>query len=484
MKKIIISFSTFVILLLSTTGCNSFLDLTPISVANVNAFYKTSQDAVLAVNASYSSLLDIYRSDLWVLGEVASDNTEDPDASIDNFTIDANNGTVEGFWRRLYSGISRCNTVLNRVPGINMDETLKQRLLLEARYLRAFYYFQLVQYFGDVPLVETEVTSLDANLIERSPVSKVYELIIKDLTAAEALPAKYEGQNIGRATSGAAKTLLAKVYLVLKNYAQASVKSKEVISSGLYSLLPNYADVFTVANNNSAESIMDIQFSVGAQAGTGSFPGNTFFEAFAPNGSGSFVTGINGSNPGGRNVPTNNLISAYEPNDPRLSVSLATSYTRPGPPAQIINVNYILKTLDPTATAGGIGQGSREGWKALRYADVLLMNAEALNEISGGNPEAFASINLVRKRARGNSPTTVLPDLVGLNQAELRLAIERERRVELAFENHRWTDLVRTGRVKTVMTALKANFQDRNLLLPIPQREIIVNKLLKQNTGY
>ena len=484
MKNIVISFLTLVFLLMGTSGCNSFLDLTPISVANVNAFYKTSQDAVLSVNACYSSLLDIYRGDLWVLGEVASDNTEDPDASIDNFTIDPNNGTVENFWRRLYSGISRCNTVLNRVPGISMDETLKQRLLLEARYLRAFYYFQLVQYFGDVPLVEDEVTSLDANLIERTSITKIYEFIIKDLTAAEALPIKYEGVNIGRATSGSAKMMLAKVYLVLKNYPLASAKCKEVINSGAYSLLPNYADVFTVANNNSAESIMDIQFSVGAQAGTGSFPGNTFFETFAPNGSGSIVTGINGSNPGGRNVPTNNLISAYEPNDPRLLVSLATSYTRPGPPAQVININYILKTLDPTATAGGIGQGSREGWKALRYADLLLMNAEALNEISGGNPEAFTSINLVRKRARGNAPATVLPDLAGLSQTAFRTAVERERRVELAFENHRWTDLVRTGRVKDVMKPLKPNFQDRNLLLPIPQREIIVNKLLSQNTGY
>ena len=481
MKNIVISFLTLVFLLMGTSGCNSFLDLTPISVANVNAFYKTSQDAVLSVNACYSSLLDIYRNDLWVLGEVASDNTEDPDASIDNFTIDPNNGTVENFWRRLYSGISRCNTVLNRVPGISMDETLKQRLLLEARYLRAFYYFQLVQYFGDVPLVEVEVTSLDANLIERTSITKVYELIIKDLTAAEALPIKYEGANIGRTTSGAAKTMLAKVYLVLKNYPLASAKCKEVINSGAYSLLPNYADIFTVATNNGSESIMDIQFSVGAQAGTGSFPGNTFFELFAPNGSGSIVTGINGSNPGGRNVPTNNLISAYEPNDPRLLVSLATSYTRP--PAQVININYILKTLDPSATVG-IGQGSREGWKALRYADLLLMNAEALNEISGGNPEAFASINLVRKRARGNAPATVLPDLAGLNQTAFRTAVERERRVELAFENHRWTDLVRTGRVKDVMKPLKPNFQDRNLLLPIPQREIIVNKLLSQNTGY
>lgn len=278
MKNIIISFFILVFVLMGTSGCNSFLDLTPISVANVNAFYKTSQDAVLSVNACYSSTLDIYRSDLWILGEVQSDNTEDPDASIDNFTIDADNGIVENFWRRLYSGISRCNTVLDRVPSISMDETLKQRLLLEARYLRAFYYFQLVQYFGDVPLVEAEVTSLDANLVERSPIAKVHELIIKDLNAAEALPAKYEGQNIGRATSGAAKMILAKVYLVLKNYPQASAKCKEVINSGTYSLLPNYADVFTVANNNSAESVMDIQFSVGAQAGTGSFPGNTFLK--------------------------------------------------------------------------------------------------------------------------------------------------------------------------------------------------------------
>ncbi|TAG18228.1 MAG: RagB/SusD family nutrient uptake outer membrane protein [Cytophagia bacterium] len=484
MKNKTLLFAVAVVSLWTASGCSKFLDLTPISVANVNAFYKTGQDAVLAVNASYNNLLDLYRGEMWLLGEVMSDNTDDPDASIDNFSIDANNGSIESFWRRLYSGVSRCNTVLNRVPGIAMDEQLKQRLLLEARYLRAFYYFQLVQFYGDVPLVVNEVVSLDDNLVARTAAAKVYELIIQDLTAAEGLPVSYEGSNLGRATRGAAKMLLAKVYLVQRNWPQAAAKCKEVIDAGTYTLLPNYADVFTVASNNSRESVFDIQFSVGAQAGTGTFPGNNFFENFAPLGSASLVTGVNASNPGGRNTPTRNLIDAYEPNDPRLAASLATSYVRPGPPVQTITVNYILKTLDPTATAGGIGQGSREGWRALRYADLLLMYAEALNEVSGGNAEAFNAINQVRRRARGSAAATVLPDLAGLNQVDFRSAVARERRVELAFENHRWTDLVRTGQAQAVMSALKPTFQARNLLMPIPQRELIVNSLLSQNTGF
>lgn len=484
MKNRIIPFFIATISLWTISGCSKFLDLTPISVANVNAFYKTSQDAVLAVNASYSSLLDLYRGDMWLLGEVMSDNTDDPDAGIDNFSIDANDGAAESFWRRLYSGISRCNTVLDRVPGIAMDEQLKQRLLLEARFLRAFYYFQLIQYYGDVPLVVNEVTSLDGNLVPRVAAARVYEQIIQDAIAAEGLPGSYQGANLGRATQGAAKMLLAKVYLVQRNWARAAAKSKEIIDANNYTLLPNYADVFTVANNNSRESIFDIQFSVGAQAGTGTFPGNNFFETFAPLGSASFVTGIVASNPAGRNIPTQNLIDAYEPNDPRLAVSLATFYVRPGPPAQTVTVKFILKTLDPTATAGAIGQGSREGWRAYRYADLLLMYAEALNEVGGGNAEAFNAINQVRRRARGDAPSATLPNLVGLNQVDFRRAVARERRVELAFENHRWTDLVRTGQVQAVMSALKPTFQARNLLLPIPQRELIVNATLTQNTGF
>ena len=484
MKNKIILFYAATFSLWVFSGCTKFLDLTPISVANVNAFYKTSQDAVLAVNASYNSLLDLYRGEMWLLGEAMSDNTDDPDASIDNFSIDANNFSIENFWRRLYSGVSRCNTVLNRVPGITMDEQLKQRLLLEARFLRGFYYFQLVQYYGNVPLVLEEITSLDANLVPRAAAAKVYEQIIQDLTAAEGLPASYEGANLGRATRGVAKMVLAKVYMVQRNWPQAAVKCKEVIDAGTYALLPNYADVFTVANNNSRESVFDIQFSVGAQAGTGSSPGNNLFELFAPIGSANLVTGIAASNPGGRNLPTQNLIDAYERNDPRLGLSLATSYIRPGPPAQVININYILKTLDPTATAVAIGQGSREGWRAYRYSDLLLMYAEALNEVGGGNAEAFNAINQVRRRARGSAAVTVLPDLTGLSQADFRSAVARERRVELAFENHRWTDLVRTGQAQAVMSALKPTFQARNLVLPIPQRELIVNSQLTQNTGF
>ena len=125
-------------------SCNSFLEITPISVANVNSFYKTGQDAVLATNACYSNLQGLGRNELWLFGEVMSDNSDDPDATIDNFSLDANNQGIENFWRQLYSGISRCNTALDRIPGITMDESLKQRLLLEAQFLRAFYYFHLV----------------------------------------------------------------------------------------------------------------------------------------------------------------------------------------------------------------------------------------------------------------------------------------------------------------------------------------------------
>ncbi len=484
MQKNIFSLALGLALLLAVTSCSKFLEVTPKSVASEQAFYKTRQDAIVATNACYNTLIDMYRGPLWLFTEVQADDAGDPDVAIDNLTYDATNSTVDDLWRLHYQGIARCNTLLERIGGISMDAELKKRLQLEARYLRAYYYFNLVRFFGDVPLSVTEVRNIESSLPGRVPATEVYTQIIADLTAAQELPVTYAASDVGRITRGAAKALLVKVYLTQRNWPLAAAKAREIIESGSYRLLPNYADNFLVTNRNSAESIFEIQFARGGQTGTGSPVVSYFFEQFAPGGSADIVTGIVGSNGQGRLVPTNDLVTAYEPGDLRRPGSLRTFYVRTtGNRSDTVRVNFTTKYLDPQATAGGAsGQGSENGWRVIRYTDVLLMYAEALNEQGGGNAVAFEVVNQVRRRARGSN-ASVLPDLRDLNQVALREAIARERRVELAFEGHRWFDLIRTGRVIPVMSQTKT-IQERNLLLPIPQRERDLNVNLRQNQGY
>ena len=487
MRNILKPCISFVVTCLLMPACNSFLEVQPVSVASEAAFYKTSQDALVATNGCYNALLDIYRgSTHWLFSEVMADDATDPDVAIDNFTFDATNGNVETFWRLHYVGIARCNTLIGRIENIPMDEALKTRLQLEARYLRAYYYFNLVQLYGDVPLTLQEVKGQDISFPARSPAIEVYRQIATDLTAAEGLPVSHPAPETGRATRGAAKALLAKVYLAQRNWQQAAAKAREVMDLAAYRLLSSYADVFAVQNRNSAESIFEVQFGRGGQVGTGNPVTGFFFQQFATAGSGDIVTGIAGSNGEGRMIPTSEFVNLFDTNDPRRDASVRTFYIRAtGNRRDTVRINHTIKYQDPQATVGGggaSGNGSENGWRVLRYADVLLMYAEALNELGGGNPLALEAVNQVRRRARGANPATVLPDLAGLSQADLREAIYKERRVELSFEGHRWFDLTRTGRT---LDALKGkNIQPRNLLLPIPQRERDLNANLTQNTGY
>lgn len=474
MYKTLILLSSIILL----SSCGKFLEVTPRSVATEKAFYKTRQDAIVAVNAAYNPLQSIYREVMWSIGESMSDNTDELNTAIDNFNYDAADPTIERYWQLYYLGVARCNTVLDRIGGIALEEELSKRISLEARFLRAFYYFHLVQVFGGVPLITREVTSLEDAPVPRASVEAVYTFIEQDLTAAEALPLTYTGDDAGRATRGAAKALLAKVYLTQKKWTAAAQKSKEVIDLGIYDLLPVYADNFKVTTENNKESLFEVQFVIGGQTATGNFLGNNFFEIFSPLGSGGIVNGVAGSNPTGRNAPTDNMFQAYESGDPRRNFSMGTSYVRP---PETITVNFILKHNDPTATVGGLGAGSGSNWRVMRYAEVLLIYAEALNETAAGNLLAFEAINAVRKRARGSA--SVLPDLGGLDQAAFRDAVARERRVELAFEDHRWYDLLRTGKALPVMQQTRA-MKERNVLLPIPQREKQLNNSLTQNPGY
>lgn len=470
---------------LGFTSCSKdFLDLKPISTATSDNFYRTADDFKNAVNGAYGGLqAGGLTTNSYVFGEISSDNTV-PVASgsvtdqdeFDRFYIKTTNPFISSRWNDGYAAIARFNTILDKIGAVTMDETLKNRYTAEVKFLRALVYFELVRTFGDVPLVLKSISNPDEGYTYgRNPKTEVYAQIEKDLTEAEAvLPVSYASADIGRATKGAAKALLGKVYLTQNKYPQTVSKLKEVIDLATYQILPSYSDVFRVTNKNNKESVFDVQFKSG-----GSSEGNPWPNAFAPQNSGNAVIAFGGD---GNNQPSADIIAAYETGDLRKDLSLASSYTNAA--GQIIPDKFIKKYYDVPVAKNDNGNNI----PVIRYADVLLMYAEALNEVSyqaGG--DAFTYLNQIRTRAGLSEKTAITtPD-----QASFRLAIEQERRVELAFEGHRWYDLVRTGRAVTVINSKKAQIRqvadltNNNLVFPIPQSQIDINRdKIKQNPGY
>lgn len=476
------------IILLTTallSSCSQeFLDLKPISTATSDNFYKTPDDFKNAINGGYAGLqAGGITGNSYIFGEISSDNTvavasgsvTDQD-EFDRFYIKTTNPFISGRWNDAYSVIARYNTILDKIPGVTMDETLKNRYIAETKFLRAVVYFTLVRTFGDVPLVLKPVSNPDEGYTYgRNPATEVYAQIEKDLTEAEAvLPVSYATADIGRATKGAAKAFLGKVYLTQKKFPAASAKLKEVIDLGVYTLLPSYADVFRVANKNNKESVFDVQYKSG-----GAGEGNGWPNSFAPQNSGNAVIAFGGD---GNNQPTADMIAAYEPGDLRKDVSLASSYINAA--GQVIPDKFIKKYFDVPVAKNDNGNNI----PLIRYADVLLMYAEALNEVSFQPAgDALNYLNMIRTRAGlAKKTATDIP-----TQQAFRLAMEQERRVELAFEGHRWFDLVRTDRAITVLNSKKdqirlvADLTANNLVFPIPQSQIDINKdKIKQNTGY
>jgi hypothetical protein len=400
---------------------------------------------------------------------------------VDEFLVPATAECISNFWKNSYIGISRSNDVLDNISNVTgWTDAARDQYKGEAEFLRAFHYFNLVRQFGGVPLRLTSTQSPDAALSKgRATVDEVYTAIIADLKdAADKLPASYAGSNVGRATKGAASTLLAKVYMTQKNYPDALTELRKVQGLG-YSLLPNYADVFDPNKKNGAESIFEIQY-LGSQAGLYS----TFMYIFAPYTSGSYVTGdiktsIRGSG-SGWNIPTQDMIDSYEAGDKRKDISMGAGYKDAD--SNFVAIPYVKKYNHGFTDVGR----TNDNFPVLRYADVMLMIAECLNEqafAAGG--EAFTLLNDVRARA-GLGPKTG----VG-SQDAFRDAIFQERKVELAFEDHRWYDLVRSGKAvevmnahgvkqKAVSTLIPANgyqLTPNKLLLPIPQTDVNLDNL-------
>ncbi len=480
------------------TDCTDFLQKDPQGDLTQATFPVTASDALQATNAVYAAVRDwYYNSGGYPILDIMSDdaykgsNTNDQLATVgayDNFTFTSTGDGLDRWWATLYQGIKWANVVIENVPAISMDTTLRNRYIGEAKFLRALFYFDLVRAWGGVP----EVTTIDPPLhLGRATKEEIYSLIISDLQYAEMnLTQKSElsSSDLGRATTGAAEALLAKVYLFQNDFANAEKYALRVIQSNEYSLEPRFIDANGVNGNNGVESI----FEVGA-LGVEDFEGGGAQYAN--------TQGVRGSpNRGwGFNRPSVDLRKSFEPGDPRLKgtiIDLGDTidgvYIKGDPdpsndPVIILNKNgdtiniqcYNRKVWTP-------GNDTPSQWahhrRLIRYADVLLMAAEALNE--NGNPtDALIYLNMVRNRARGGN-NSILPDVSVTDKDLLRDKILLERRHELAMEGVRFWDLVRTGKAPEVLGPL-GFVAGKNELLPIHQSEIDISQgSLTQNPNY
>jgi hypothetical protein len=454
--------------LLLSSCSKSFLDLTPKSEITTGSFYKTSADAITAVNGCYTAnqSTNLYGGGFQVLMEERGDNVLDLDISagsgtnykLAHFIEDPGNSLLYNSWVSLYNGVFLCNTLLDNIGPIPMDSTLKNRVRGEALFLRALHYFNLVRLWGPVPLVTHVVTSAQALQLKRDSVSAIYQQIEADLTFAVAnLPASYTGADVGRVTTGAASGLLGKVYLYEHKYAQSAAALQAVINSGVFSLQSNIATVFTAKYNS------EILFAVRYASG---ITGQDHAFWFGDN----------------NNLPTieSSIVRAYAAGDLRKTLTDAIK------PAGL-SFTCPRKYVD----APDASNNSGVDFPTLRYADVLLMEAEALNEQAYGTT-AFSFLNQVRQRAGLAALTAAdLPD-----QASFRQEVYLERRLELPFECDRWFDLVRTGNAiaaiaadagKEVVTGTPIVIDAHQFVYPIPASELnIINNPTNfpQNPGY
>jgi len=505
-----------------------FLDRTPESDLTTGNFYTSAEDAVAALTAAYDPLQwELTTLNSWEFGDVVGGDTDkgstdDQDygqiLQLANFTARGDNSELNFTWDQAYDGIYRSNLVLERVPGIEMDETQKNQILGQAKFLRGLYYFYLVKTYGRVPNITTVLLPSEVYVERAASIAENWAQIEQDLTeAAAALPPTWSGTNVGRATKGAAQTLLAKVYIFQSTpgsvyftspkWQQAADMTDAIISSGTYALVPDYGSQFTLPGENSKENIFAVQ-AVGGTTGwnndnegqalnqwlaprTTDFSGWGYSTPFGPNTPDNY-----GGNP---KVKVNNLVEAYESCDPRLTANILG--VTPNDSLYGIRYNYQKsgdtytlspwsrtgynprKFMIPESELGAGGANAPLDVPILRYADVLLMNAEAYNEL-GNAAKALVSLNAVRERARTSStPASTCPmAITTTDQAQLRDIILKERRLEFAFEGHRFFDLVRTNKAEETLNAMGRPFKKGiNDLFPIPQAEINRNPKLEPN---
>ncbi len=468
-------------------SCEKFLDLKPVSqsiaIENLVAdslIYKNASELEAALAGVYDDFRNEYfELDYFVNGDAQSDDSyagaDNPaNFQLDEYAIDATNTNVSRDWEYLYGAIGKANSVFNNVdatPGV--DEARKEQIRAESAWIRAYMYFQAVQLWGDVPLQLTEVTSISAELLPeiypqlfpaRASVADVYAQIISDFELAVAY-APVSATHKGYVTKGAANAMLAKVYATIEPHQWDKVNQYcDAVIAGGYSLLPEYDMLWNNENENSAEAIFEINYEGTPQSG---------------NWGASMFRGLDWKK---FNTPSNDLVAAFDAEGDQIRKE-----------ASIIFLDVSGKWSDPywpQITFPFVNKyriftgNSSQNYIFLRLADILLLKAEALNE-TGDLAGAAALVNQIRSRV--NLPNTTAGD-----KASMKLAIEKERRLELAFEGHRWYDLKRTGRALEVLNNVKGPngsslgyvVTESKLLWPIPQAEMDKNTKLTQNEGY
>lgn len=453
----------FAVIILSACG-EDFTDLSPISERNAGSFYSSATDFEVAINGAYDALQadGTYGRTYILMNEMRSDNVaNDAGASglaaaldqIDQFNELTDNEYVRDAWVASYEGIARTNAILDRIGGASFSQDNKDQIRGEALFIRSLLYYNLAMFFGNIPLQLEEVTSPGNIEINQVSADVVYQQISGDLMEAQNLLPANNGPDyaIGRATSGAATALLGKVYLSAGQASEAADAFRTVINSQQYSLVNDYAQLWGAENENNQESIFEIQFKSGGQD-----EGSGYIEFFAT------PLSVSGG-VGGGNTPmaiTDDLIEAYDPEEERFEVSVALD--------EETDAYYVTKYVGNQS----IAFDADNNWVVIRYADVLLMLAEALGETT----EAYDLINQVRT-SRDLDP--ISESTSGTFEDKLL----QERRVELAFESHRWFDLIRFGKAKEVMAVhLGIPESDVSLLYPIPLDEITIsNGDLTQN---
>lgn len=475
-------------LLASLISCSDFLEIEPesqsVAVGNTSAdsvYFHSANEVEAALAAAYGDFKnEYYQLDYFVNGDAQSDDAyaggDNPaNFQIDDYNIDATNSNVSRDWRYLYATIGKTNTIINNldstIPGLT--EERKKQIIGEASFIRAFMYFQAVQLWGDVPLQLTEVKSISAAELDkiysiifpaRSTQEEVYNQIIKDFETALA-NVNVTAIHKGIATKGAVNAMLAKVYATRPNKDWNKVLShcNDVIAGG-YSLLPNYDDLWNNSAENTAESIFEINYNGGAS------DGNWGVKIFR---------GLDWKK---FNLPSNDLVKAFDAEGDLVRKNASVTFLDVSgkwsdahwPQTKYPFINKYRK----------FDEGSNQNYIFIRLADILLLKAEALNE-NGDIPGALQLVNQIRKRAK-------LADATAVGKEEMKALIAKERRLELAFEGHRWYDLKRTGKAIDVMNnavgpngeKLGYNLTNERLLWPIPQSELDKNTKLSQNPGY
>jgi len=486
---------TVLLLALVPAGCNQ-LDLVPVSSKSVEGFYKTETHINQAAIGLYAGLRSAWVSaqSSYMMTEARSDNTFQgtayDDGPITRFQETPILPVLNSVWSSYYTNINRCNRILEQIGNIEMSDEKKKQYEGEAKFARAVLYFDLVRYFGGVPLVTASLSISESQSIPRASAEEIYDLIVSDLkSAAETLPAVYDNANKGRATKWAAKGYLGKVFVFRSGYplkknewGLARDAFKELIDSGQFQFFERYEDIYRFENEGGKQQVFSILFKAGVSGHGNPFPTRNASNDIAPVPEAQGGLSFGGS-------PFNlflseDLVKSFEQGDLRKEVAIRSSWLHKSG-ATITTLPTCRKYQNGPVVAANDWEID---WIALSYTDVLMMYAESLNELayaSGG--EAFEILNRIRVRA-GLAPKTAA-DVP--NQQSYRLWMEQERRHELCFENLRWFDLVRTDRALDVMKAflgqygLEASFRNRDqYLYPIPQNVRDVTPHISQNPGY